>query len=111
MRIMSSCRTWAIYSACLAYVVSERASRQFMPRNEWNGLTLLPSTMTNESTTGSSTNLIGSELDVPADGYKVSHYNQHPSGVECIEVVEQLSFCLGTAVKHVWRLGLKEVDG
>lgn len=36
-----------------------------------------------------------------------SHYNDHPSGVECIEITEHMSFCLGNAVKYIWRAGLK----
>lgn len=35
------------------------------------------------------------------------HYTQHPSGVECIDVVEHFGFNLGNAVKYVWRAGLK----
>lgn len=35
------------------------------------------------------------------------HYNAHPSGVEAIEICEHLSFCVGTAVKYVWRAGEK----
>jgi hypothetical protein len=35
------------------------------------------------------------------------HYNGHPSGVECIDVVEHMSFNLGNAVKYVWRADLK----
>ena len=31
------------------------------------------------------------------------HYNTHPSGVECITVVEHMGFCLGNAVKYIWR--------
>jgi hypothetical protein len=31
------------------------------------------------------------------------HYNGHPSGVECITVVEHMSFNCGNAVKYVWR--------
>lgn len=31
------------------------------------------------------------------------HYTAHPSGVECIEITESLSFCLGNAVKYIWR--------
>jgi len=33
-----------------------------------------------------------------------SHYNSHPSGVECITVVEQMTFNLGNAVKYIWRM-------
>lgn len=31
------------------------------------------------------------------------HYRSHPSGVECIDVVEHLNFCCGNAVKYLWR--------
>lgn len=39
-----------------------------------------------------------------------SHYCSHKSGVECIEISEHMNFCLGNAMKYVWRAGLKE-DG
>lgn len=35
------------------------------------------------------------------------HYNQHPSGIECIELIEHLSANLSAAVKYIWRHGLK----
>ena len=35
------------------------------------------------------------------------HYNSHPSGVECIEITEHMNFCLGNAVKYIWRASLK----
>jgi hypothetical protein len=35
------------------------------------------------------------------------HYNSHPSGVECIEIIEHLSFNVGNAIKYFWRAGLK----
>jgi hypothetical protein len=38
------------------------------------------------------------------------HYNDHPSGVECITVVEHMSFNLGNAIKYIWRAGLKNAD-
>jgi len=31
------------------------------------------------------------------------HYTSHPSGVECIQVVEHMCFNLGNAVKYLWR--------
>jgi hypothetical protein len=31
------------------------------------------------------------------------HYMAHPSGVECIEITEHLNFCIGNAVKYLWR--------
>lgn len=36
-----------------------------------------------------------------------SHYTTHPSGVECIQITEHMNFCLGNAVKYIWRAGLK----
>lgn len=36
-----------------------------------------------------------------------THY-QHPSGVEAIDLIEGLGFCLGTALKYLWRLGQKD---
>lgn len=35
------------------------------------------------------------------------HYTSHPSGVECIDVVEHMPFNLGNAVKYIWRAALK----
>lgn len=35
------------------------------------------------------------------------HYCSHPSGVECINVVEHMNFCRGNAIKYVWRAGGK----
>lgn len=31
------------------------------------------------------------------------HYRQHPSGVECIQITEHMGFCLGNAMKYIWR--------
>jgi hypothetical protein len=36
------------------------------------------------------------------------HYRAHASGVECIEITEHMNFCLGNAVKYIWRAGLKK---
>ncbi len=36
-----------------------------------------------------------------------SHYISSPSGIECIEIVEHLTFNVGNAVKYCWRAGLK----
>ena len=35
------------------------------------------------------------------------HYTSHPSGVECIQVVEHFPFNIGAAIKYLWRAGLK----
>lgn len=36
-----------------------------------------------------------------------NHYTSHPSGVECIQVTEHYNFCVGNAIKYLWRAGLK----
>lgn len=36
-----------------------------------------------------------------------AHYTSHPSGVECIQITEHMGFCLGNAVKYIWRADLK----
>jgi hypothetical protein len=46
----------------------------------------------------------------PQDGDSVNHprhYVSHPSGVECIDVVEYMTFNVGNAVKYLWRAGHK----
>lgn len=39
------------------------------------------------------------------------HYTSHPSGVECIEITEHYDFCIGNAIKYLWRQGLKDSNG
>ena len=36
------------------------------------------------------------------------HYNKHPSGIECIDIVRHHNFNIGSAIKYLWRCGLKE---
>lgn len=36
------------------------------------------------------------------------HYNSHPSGIECIEIVRHMGFNLGNAIKYIWRCDLKD---
>lgn len=36
-----------------------------------------------------------------------SHYNSHPSGVECITIIEPMTLNVGNAIKYCWRAGLK----
>lgn len=31
------------------------------------------------------------------------HYNSHPSGIECIDIVRHMSFNIGNAMKYLWR--------
>ena len=35
------------------------------------------------------------------------HYNSHPSGIECIDIVQHYDFSVGNAIKYCWRAGLK----
>lgn len=35
------------------------------------------------------------------------HYTKHPSGIECIQITEHMSFNLGNALKYIWRADLK----
>ncbi|UEA61382.1 DUF3310 domain-containing protein [Gordonia otitidis] len=35
------------------------------------------------------------------------HYTEHPSGIECVQITEHMGFCLGNAVKYIWRADLK----
>jgi Protein of unknwon function (DUF3310) len=37
-----------------------------------------------------------------------SHYTTHPSGVECIDIVEHMTFNVGNAIKYLWRAGRKD---
>lgn len=39
------------------------------------------------------------------------HYKAHPSGVECIEITEHMGFCIGNAMKYLWRADEKHKDG
>lgn len=39
-----------------------------------------------------------------------NHYQQHLSEVECIELSEEFDFCIGNAIKYIWRAGHKTVD-
>lgn len=38
------------------------------------------------------------------------HYNQHPSGIETIEIIEWLPSNLAAAIKYIWRCGLKQTS-
>jgi hypothetical protein len=39
------------------------------------------------------------------------HYTSHPSGVECIEITRHYCFSIGSAIKYLWRAGLKTEQG
>lgn len=36
------------------------------------------------------------------------HYTSHPSHIECIVITEHMGFCLGNAIKYIWRAELKD---
>jgi len=44
---------------------------------------------------------LSDSIDHPA------HYTSHPSRIECIEITEHMNFCIGNAVKYLWRAGMK----
>ena len=37
-----------------------------------------------------------------------SHYNSHPSGIECIEIARHHNFNIGNTIKYLWRAGLNQ---
>jgi len=41
------------------------------------------------------------------DAINPPHYQSHPSGIDCIQITEHMNFCLGNAIKYIWRAGLK----
>lgn len=36
------------------------------------------------------------------------HYNNDPSGIECIQITRHRNFNIGNAIKYLWRAGLKD---
>jgi hypothetical protein len=52
-------------------------------------------------------NLVEWEQDLTSAVNHPSHYTTHPSGVECITITEHMNFCVGNAMKYLWRAGLK----
>lgn len=42
------------------------------------------------------------------DNINPSHYKKHPSGIEAIDITEHYDFCIGNAIKYLWRAGLKK---
>ena len=46
-------------------------------------------------------------MSKPATPIDPQHYRSHPSGIECIAITQHMNFCLGNAVKYIWRAGLK----
>jgi hypothetical protein len=38
------------------------------------------------------------------------HYTSHPSGIECIDIAQHHDFCIGNAIKYLFRAGIKSTD-
>lgn len=36
-----------------------------------------------------------------------AHYNQHPAGIECIDIIRHYPCDIANAIKYLWRAGLK----
>lgn len=53
------------------------------------------------------TSTTGHEID-PDGVDHPAHYNLHPSGVECIDLIRDLNFNIGSAVKYIHRRGIKD---
>jgi hypothetical protein len=62
-----------------------------------------------EAQTGVSTFMRGvvDSLETPDPVNHPSHYTSHPSGVEAIQITEHFNFCVGNAIKYLWRAGEK----
>ena len=55
--------------------------------------------------------ILGTEIgrrSVRDDVNHPKHYTAHPSGIECIQITEHMGFCLGNAIKYIWRADSKE---
>lgn len=68
------------------------------------------SRFSNEGSPQTLQDIIDRLQDAPDAVNHPSHYTSHPSGVECIEITEHMNFCLGNAIKYIWRAGLKKKD-
>ena len=57
-----------------------------------------------ESTPPQSGDYPRTPAEAPSDDpINPSHYRKHPSGVECIDITEHMNFCVGNAIKYIWR--------
>lgn len=60
----------------------------------------------NETTTDENRHAVGGsalQAVVSDPVHNPRHYTSHPSGVECITVTEHMGFCLGNAIKYLFR--------
>lgn len=89
--------------------ISQYMSDKRMPYNEWkkvynyfnlnNIYNKLKAMQMNKENTASSD--------------RVNHpdYYKDPSGIECIDIVRYRNFNIGSAIKYLWRAGLKKEEG
>jgi len=38
------------------------------------------------------------------------HYNLHPTGIECIDIIEHFPFNVGNAIKYLWRADARDPE-
>lgn len=50
------------------------------------------------------------EQQIRRDPINPSHYRDHPSGVECITITQHENFCIGNAIKYLWRRRKKDLN-
>ena len=53
----------------------------------------------------------GPEVQNGGDRVNHPHYYQDPSGIECIDIIRHRDFNIGSAIKYLWRAGLKSEEG
>lgn len=44
--------------------------------------------------------------ELSTDQINPAHYRSHPSGVDCVQITEHMSFLLGNVIKYIWRADL-----
>ena len=95
----------------LAYFGNEEDARKFIDQNIKNNNKVFIGKKDEIDGVKCITSQYGQTGSYPPDNINhPQHYNNHPSGIECIQVTEHMNFCLGNAVKYIWRAGLKDTN-
>jgi len=81
-------------------VKMEWRSKHSMIHKEWAPSTTTLEDLMEDPTITETTSIPDAETDMVNEP---PHYKAHASGVECIQITEHMSFCLGNAVKYIWR--------
>ncbi len=50
---------------------------------------------------------LAEKLEQKPDPINPNHYKQHPTGIECIEIIEHFAHNKAAAMGYIWRAGLK----